>query len=183
MVVDQCGAQAISRDIDISLHRHLTQDNINGIITISEAVLGKNYLIADDIVHPSYRWILATLDGTVVGFASFINDHTDSTITDVAVCPEHQGSGIATRLIAQCVFEIGTLWVETIECCAWMTNGYPHLEKPLLRNGFEAVGIEPRVPDDYRENFECPVCGIGCECNTMLYRKKAETADILNFDK
>ncbi len=146
-------------------------------------MLGKNYLIADDLVHPSYRWVLATLGGSVVGFASFINDHTDATITDVAVDPDFQCNGIATRLIAQCVFEISTLWVETIECYAWMTNNYPHLEKPLLRNGFESTGIEPRVKDGYRDNFECPVCGIGCECNTMVFRRKTDTDDILDFAK
>ncbi len=165
----------INSDIDINLHRHLTQSNIDEIIAISEVMLGKNYLIADDLIHPSYRWILATLDGTVVGFASFINDHSDSTITDVAVSPDFQGNGLGTRLIAQCVFEISTLWAEIIECHAWMTNGYPHLEKPLLRNGFESTGIEQRVPDDYREDFECPVCGIDCKCNTMVFRKKVET--------
>jgi ribosomal protein S18 acetylase RimI-like enzyme len=146
-------------------------------------MLGKNYLIADDLIHQSYRWVLATLDGTVVGFASFINDHTDSTITDVAVSPDYQGDGIATRLIAQCVFEISTLWVDTIECNAWMTNNYPHLEKPLLRNGFKPTGIEPRVPADYRDDFECPVCGTGCECDTKVFKRGAGATDILNFNK
>jgi ribosomal protein S18 acetylase RimI-like enzyme len=173
----------ISRDIDINLHRHLTQSNIDEIIAISEVMLGKNYLIAEDLIHPSYRWILATLDGTVVGFASFINNHSDSTITDVAVSADYQGNGLATRLIAQCVFEISTLWVETIECYAWMTNGYPHLEKPLLRNGFKPMGIDPRVPDDYREDFECPVCGVGCKCDTTLFQKQTDTFDIPDFNK
>ena len=173
----------ISRNIDINLHRHLTQSNIDEIIAISEVMLGKNYLIADDLTHSSYRWILATLDGTVVGFASFMNGHSDSTITDVAVSADFQGDGLATRLIAQCVFEISTLWIETIECYAWMTNDYPHLKKPLLRNGFESVGVDTRMPDDYREDFECPVCGIDCKCNTMLFRRKAETFDIPDFDK
>lgn len=107
-----------------------------------------------------------------MGFASFMNDHSDATITDVAVDPNFQGNGMATHLIAQCVHEIGTLWVETVECYAWMTNGYPHLEKPLLRNGFVSAGVEPRVPDDYRDDFECPVCGSGCNCDTMLFRMK-----------
>ncbi len=158
-------------DIEISRCWVLTKSNIKEVIAISEIALGKNYLLPDDLVHPSYRWVLATIENKVVGFASFMNDHSNATITDVAVDPIFQGYCIATNLIAQCVFEISTLWVEVIDCFAWETNNYPHLEKPLLRNGFVRIRTELRVSEDYRDNFECPICGIGCTCNAVLFRK------------
>lgn len=170
-------------DIEIRRCRELTKHNIDDIIRISEETLGKNYLIVEDLTHPSYRWVIATCGKRVVGFSSFINGHTDAKITDVAVDGDFQGNGIATRLIAQCVFEISLLWVEVIECFAWETNNYPHLEKPLVRNGFKRIGTENRGCEDYRDNFECPVCGIDCVCNTVLFRKTLKFDNLIDINK
>jgi len=178
---NQHGVLTINPDITIKLHRKLTKCNISDILHISETTLGKNYFITSDIKHQSYRWILATNTHGVIGFACIINDHSDATITDVAVHPRYQGSGIATNLIAQCVFEISTLWVENIECFAWETKGYPHLKKPLMRNSFEIVGTEPRIHGDYRKSFECPSCGFGCSCNTTVFRRKTDLSHIPGF--
>ncbi len=175
------GVPAISSNIDIGLCRDLTQKDIHGIIEIAEVTLGNNYLLPDDVLHPSYRWVLAKSDDAIVGFSSIIPSHSDATIADVAVSLEFQGNGIATNLIEQCVFEIGSLWIEKIECHAWMTKGVPHLEKPLIRNGFTPTRTEKRLNEDYRENFLCPECGPHCSCDVLVFERELDFSNILGF--
>lgn len=88
----------------------LTEDDLDGACALEEATFSMPWTKDDfrDMIARSYsRYLVAKIDGKVVGLAGLLNMAGDGEITNVAVGLEYRRYGIAKRLLEQLMAEAG----------------------------------------------------------------------------
>jgi ribosomal-protein-alanine N-acetyltransferase len=93
-------------------------------------------------------YIVARRDGVLVGYAGLMFVVGDGHITNIACAPEHQRSGIATRLLAELAWEAVRRGSSALTLEVRVTN--TGAQALYRRFGFAPVGVRKR----YYENTE-----------------------------
>lgn len=128
------------------------------------------------------RWLVATLEATIVGFAGMmyapgqVDDTLEGHLMNVAVHPRHTRQGVARRLLVAAFAEALERHVDHLTLEVRVTN---HGARALYtRFGFAPVGVRPKYYPDGEDALILWVHDIGSvEFRQRLERLGADRAD------
>lgn len=184
----------------------LEQGMISGLMEVSKAELGSDYLVPHDfeetIGSDSDFCFVAMDGGEPIGFAicNILGPdridpvlHLDDPergillgscpvgyIASVSVDDRSKGRGAGSVMVSRCMEEFAARGVDVVCAMAWKSvTGRVNIAKVLERNGLRAVKEVFGYWNDPRafpDGHDCPVCGNPCSCSAVLYVDGAHTS-------
>ncbi len=139
--------------------RRMTLDDVDAVAAIEAATFPTPWsrdAFVSEMRHVAARYLVAELDGQVIGFAGAWIILDESHITNIAVLADYRGQGIGRKLtegLLQYLSNLGaayaTLEVRRSNLIA------QHLYQSL---GFVALGVRKRYYEDNREDALIMIC-------------------------
>ncbi len=117
--------------------------HLRGVMAIERRVYARpwspNLFLAEMADSSNRRYLVARLGREVVGYGGLICYGEEAHVTNIAVAPEHQHHGIATRLLHDLILGAIEMGAEAVSLEVRATNW--RAQRLYARFGFRPVGV------------------------------------------
>lgn len=124
------------------LIREMLKKDLKFVLQVEEECFTMPWTMSDfeeEIKNPSAVYLVAELDGVVVGFSGLWNILNEGNITNIAIKKEYQSQGIGTKLLEALINHSAKMGMVALTLEVRVSNlSAQHLYKKL---GFEQAGI------------------------------------------
>ena len=128
--------------------------HLRGVMAIERRVYARpwspNLFVAEMVESENRCYLVAKIDRDVVGYIGLICYGEEAHITNVAVGPEHQRTGIATRLLHDVIAEAASMGAQTVSLEVRISNW--GAQRLYARFAFRPVGVRRNYYQELQED-------------------------------